>query len=263
MKVLGYARVSTNGQEENSSIEEQSRSIKAYCESQGWELIDIYSDIASGSNLNRPAFKKLEEELLNNDFDGIVVYKLDRLSRSIVDGYGFIQELEKKGKFFVSVIESQINTATPEGRLFLQLIFSFAEYERSLIKDRLVNGRKAKARKGVKSQGAVYGYQYNDNKELFVVDSEAEIVRLIFKRYKQSKSLGRLKKYLDEHNIRNRNGKEFSRQSLHFILKNIFYTGILVQGSIKTTGKHTPIISKKMYTEVQKILNRQSSKIFT
>ena len=169
MKVLGYARVSTNGQEDNTSIDIQSRSIRAYCESQQWDLVGLYSDVATGSNFNRPEFKKLKQELLNNGFDGIVVYKLDRLSRSIVDGYGFIQELEKNGKFFISVTESQINTATPEGRLFLSMIFSFAEYERSIITKRMVEGRQARAKEGIKSQGAIYGYNYSDNKELKVV----------------------------------------------------------------------------------------------
>jgi site-specific DNA recombinase len=256
LKVLGYTRVSTNGQEDNTSIDIQLRSIAAYCESQQWKLVRCHSDVATGSNFNRPGFKKLKQELMENGFAGIVVYKLDRLSRSIVDGYGFIQELEKKDKFFISVTESQINTATPEGRLFLSMIFSFAEYERNIITKRMKEGREAKAREGIKSQGAVFGYRYDENKELIVVAEEAEKVQIFFKMYKQFQSLARVKHFLDTNNMQNRNGKNFSRQALHFMLNNKFYTGILIQGSIETSGKHIAIISKTMFTQVQKILHR-------
>jgi site-specific DNA recombinase len=257
MRVVGYVRVSTNEQEDNNSLQDQEDSIRAFCKSQKWEVTNIYKDVASGSNLKRGGFLELTKDLWENGIDGIVVYKLDRLSRSIVDGYNFIlKELELRNKFLKSVTEGFIDTSSSHGKMFLSMMFTFAEYERNLITDRMKQGREHRAKKGIKSQGSIYGYVYDAEKIPVINEDEAVTVKKIFKLYKQEKSLGRVKALLDRESILNRSGKPFSRQALHFILKNSFYTGILKQGKIDSTGIHKPIISKILYNQVNQLLSR-------
>ncbi len=160
MNIIGYVRVSTVEQGKNCSLKSQRDSIKDFCKSQGWIVKQIFEDTDSGSNLDRPGFKMMDECLSRNSFDGLVVWKLDRLSRSVVDGKQFFQKVEHKGKFIKSVTESFIDTSTSIGKMVLNMVLSFAEFERDLIYERMQNGKAAAFKQGKRVAGRIpYGYE--------------------------------------------------------------------------------------------------------
>jgi DNA invertase Pin-like site-specific DNA recombinase len=162
-KVVGYARISSDSQIGNTSIAEQVRKIEAYCISQGWELTKTFIDEGeSGSTKERGGYRDMMQyiEQTENEISGIVVLKADRIHRRLKNLLELIEdELEPKGIAFISVSEN-FDTSTPQGMLFLQMIGSFAEFERKIINERTKSGRIATARENKYAGGGVpYGYQ--------------------------------------------------------------------------------------------------------
>jgi len=150
MKVLGYARTSTFLQE--ASIKAQKEKITKYCDLKEWKLKKIYSDEGkSGSNLDRPSWKKLVEELETGQYQGIVFTKLDRVARSLSDLLQIVDFLEKK-KVNLCSIDDNISTEGIQGRLMLQIMGAFAEFERATIRQRLEEGLVR-----AKERGVVFG----------------------------------------------------------------------------------------------------------
>ena len=147
MRVAIYLRVSTTEQaEEGYSIAAQRDRLKAYIVSQGWELSEIYEDAGfSGGNLNRPAFLKLREDLRKKNFDLILVYKLDRLSRNMRDLSNLVHEMDESGVYFKSATEP-FDTTTPAGKLIFNMLGSVAEFERGMIAERVKMGMLQKAK---------------------------------------------------------------------------------------------------------------------
>lgn len=146
LNVFGYCRVSTSSQEDNTSLQNQRESIEAYCKSQGWDLVKVYIEVFSGKDNDRPQFKEMESHL--DEIDGIVVYKIDRFSRSLLDGYPKILEYERRGIFFKSVTESFIDTSNAMGRCMLRTMFNFVQTEREMIVERMQKGKDCNAGKG-------------------------------------------------------------------------------------------------------------------
>lgn len=134
INVFGYCRVSTTSQEDNTSLSNQKESIKAYCKSQGWNLSQTYVDVATGKDFNRSQFQEMEKYL--DEIGGIVTYKIDRFSRSLLDGYPKILELENRGIFFKSVTEGFIDTTNAMSISMLRSMFNFVQTERELIDSR-------------------------------------------------------------------------------------------------------------------------------
>lgn len=149
MNVYGYARVSTLIQELDVQIDK----IKGYCKYKDFELIRVYMDKASGKNLERPGFQEMLSMIKNKnnplDIGAIVVYRMDRISRSTRDMINLAEDLQELGVQFVSLTEN-IDTTTKEGRFFAHLISAFAELERNTISDRIADGKAAARAKGVK-----------------------------------------------------------------------------------------------------------------
>lgn len=145
--VIGYARVSTRDQNLDVQIEK----IKRYCNLRGWFLMDLYEDKASGKNTERPGFKKMMEAIGTSPYPikSIVIYKLDRVGRSLSDLLKIVEDLNKKD-INLAAIENSIDTTTPQGKLFFQITGAFAEYERTLILDRTEAGKQFAREKGVR-----------------------------------------------------------------------------------------------------------------
>jgi DNA invertase Pin-like site-specific DNA recombinase len=145
--VVGYVRVSTREQ----NLDVQIDKIKRYCKLRDWYLMDIYEDKASGKNTDRAGFQKMMNALGNHPYPirSVVIYKLDRIGRSLSDLLKIVEDLKKKN-IDLAAIENSIDTTTPQGKLFFQLNGAFAEYERTLILDRTEAGKQYAREKGVR-----------------------------------------------------------------------------------------------------------------
>ena len=215
-----YTRKSTeHGLElEFNSLDAQREACEAYIKSQasqGWKALpQLYDDPAfSGGNLERPALKKLLKDIEAGKVDVVVVYKIDRLTRSLADFAKLVEAFDARSISFVAVTQ-QFNTTTSMGRLTLNVLLSFAQFERELSSERVRDKVAASRRKGKWTGGTVpLGYEARD-KKLVINPTEAETVRTIFRRYIELQSFGRLVADLDKRGIvtkrRNTKVKKFN-----------------------------------------------------
>src|ERR1700719_1939858 len=236
-----YTRKSTEHglDEEFNSLDAQREACEAYIKSQasqGWKALpQEYDDPAySGGNLERPALKRLLRDIEAGRIDVIVVYKIDRLTRSLADFAKLVEAFDAKSISFVAVTQ-QFNTTTSMGRLTLNVLLSFAQFERELSSERVRDKIAASRRKGKWTGGSVpLGYDAKD-KKLVIDKSEAETVRYIFKRYLELQSFGKLVAELDRRGIITKQrhtqvekwngGIPFTYGPLAYFLKNRVYIG--------------------------------------
>jgi site-specific DNA recombinase len=266
-KVVGYARVSTEEQIDNTSLEDQQKRIEAYAISKGWKLDKLFIEQGSGSSIEgRPVYREMIQYAIDNDIDAIVVLKADRIHRSLKNLLVMIEdELEPQKKAFVSV-EQSFDTSTAQGMLFLQMLGSFAEFERKQITQRMKSGRVATAKAGeYAGGGAPYGYKVINGS--LVVDPETSaIVKEIFRSYLNGKSLQSVADDLNDKQIPTKNGKPWSKQSVAYVLGNetylgeVHYHGDKEQNEIKTQGKHEAIINKVVFGKVQAQLSKRAKR---
>lgn len=247
-----YIRVSTLEQaQEGYSVGEQKERLIAYCKAKDWPIADIYVDGGyTGSNLNRPGIQKLISE--TNKFDLVLVYKLDRLSRSQRDTLYLIEEVFRpKGVDFISMQES-FDTSTPFGKAMIGLLAVFAQLEREQIKERTWMGRVARAKTGLHHGGGniPIGYEYEDGK-LIVNPYEAEQVRKIYEWYLAGASLKGITDRLQDEGYTNKYSSYNSWSSVRNILGNETYTGTLHFGDIVVEDAHEAIISKEQFNAAQ------------
>lgn len=247
-----YIRVSTLEQaQEGYSVGEQKERLIAYCKAKDWLIADIYVDGGyTGSNLNRPGIQKLISE--TDKFDLVLVYKLDRLSRSQRDTLYLIEEVFRpKGVDFISMQES-FDTSTPFGKAMIGLLAVFAQLEREQIKERTWMGRVARAKTGLHHGGGniPIGYEYEDGK-LIVNPYEAEQVRKIYEWYLAGASLKGITDRLQDEGYTNKYSSYNSWSSVRNILGNETYTGTLHFGDIVVEDAHEAIISKEQFNAAQ------------
>src|SRR5262249_41539001 len=239
-----YTRKSTehNLDLEFNSLDAQREACEAYIKSQaheGWRLIPgRYDDGAfSGASLDRPALQTLLAEVRSGQIDIVVGYKVDRLTRSLADFAKLVELFDQHSVSFVSVTQS-FNTTSSMGRLTLNVLLSFAQFEREVIGERVRDKIAASKRKGIWVGGPVpLGYA-SINKKLMVIPEEAETVRTIFRRYLDLGTMGALVEDLDRRGIRTkavarqngsvRGGIRFGVGPLAHLLKNRFYIGQVV-----------------------------------
>ena len=250
-----YTRVSTDLQAEKefSSCEAQEQKIKSFIQSQNdWRVFKVYSDAGyTGADTNRPALQELLEDIKQNKIDIVLAYKIDRLTRSPKDFYQLIEVFDKYQTDFISITE-RFDTSTPAGRLLRNIMLTFAQFERELTSERTKDKLLERAKKGMWNGGsAPYGYE-RKNKKLIINKKEAEIVRLIFETYLETCSINELYDLLEEKNIKNRQGKTFSKSFLARVLRNITYTGKIKYAGQIYQGIHQPIISEKLFELAQK-----------
>lgn len=249
-RVFGYVRVSTENQLENYSIDEQVERLKGYCTAKGWTLIKIYTDGGfSGGNLNRPALTQMLSDLHVTKVDAIVVYKLDRLSRSQKDTLTLIEdEFLANGVDFVSINEN-FDTSTPFGRAMIGILSVFAQLEKDQITERFTMGRIGRSKAGYYHGGstAPTGYRYIDGM-LEVDEYEALIVKEIYRLFLSGKSINAICEELaPAYTIK------FSAAKVSNILKNSVYTGHVKFAGKEYPGVHTPIVSQETFDAVQRL----------
>src|SRR6201998_956296 len=268
-----YTRVSTEHglDQEFNSLDAQYEAASAYIKSQahaGWTLIrSRYDDGGySGGSTDRPDLQKLLDDIRARKIDVIVVYKVDRLTRSLADFAKLVELFDTHGVSFVSVTQ-QFNTTTSMGRLTLNVLLSFAQYEREVPSERIRAKIAASKRKGLWVGGPLpLGYDMTNGK-VSVVEEEAEQVRLIFRRYLELSGVNALVRDLRERNIHTktrllstggaRGGIPFERGTLFYLLRNRFYIGeVRYKGEI-LPGEQPPIMERALFDAVQQKLTDQ------
>jgi DNA invertase Pin-like site-specific DNA recombinase len=271
-----YTRKSTEHglDQEFNSLDAQREACEAYIKSQafqGWKALpQQYNDPAfSGGNLDRPALKRLLADIESGKVDVIVVYKIDRLTRSLADFAKLVEAFDAKSISFVAVTQ-QFNTTTSMGRLTLNVLLSFAQFERELSAERVRDKVAASRRKGKWTGGSVpLGYEAKD-KKLVISKSEAETVRTIFSLYLELGSFGKLVGELDRRKIvtkrrktkvpKYQGGIPFTYGPLAHFLKNRIYIGETHHAGKWFKGEHAPIVDRPTFDRVQEMLKSNTVK---
>ena len=252
MKRAGiYIRVSTQEQvTEGYSIAAQKERLINYCKAKDWSIVNIYIDGGfSGSNIERPAMQKLISEI--DKIDIVLVYKLDRLSRSQKDTLYLIEDVFLKNNVdFVSMNES-FDTSTPFGRAMIGILSVFAQLERETIKERSLMGRMERAKEGYFHGGgfAPVGYDYV-GRDLIINEYEAMQVRTVYDMYLKGYGVDRITSIMHD-SYTTRHGSWGSHTAVTSVLDTPVYAGIITFGGQQYKGKHDPIISPDLFEKVQ------------
>lgn len=248
-----------------NSLHAQREACAAYILSQaseGWSLLpQEYDDGGlSGGSLERPALRRLLADIASGKVDIVVVYKVDRLTRSLLDFSRLVEAFDKAGTSFVSVTQS-FNTTTSMGRLTLNMLLSFAQFEREVTAERIRDKIAASKARGMWMGGVTpLGYQ-PDGRTLAIVEEHAQLIRNLFQRYLAVGNVRRLAEQLDEEQIlvplrtastgRSMGGGRFSRGQIYKILSNPIYLGEIHHKGKVYQGKHDAIVDRHLWDQVQ------------
>jgi site-specific DNA recombinase len=247
-------------EQEFNSLHAQREACEAYIASQrseGWVLVrDQYDD---GGTLERPGLKRLMEDIEDGLVDVVVVYKIDRLSRSLADFAKLVEVFDRNGVTFVSVTQ-QFNTTTSMGRLTLNILLSFAQFEREVTAERIRDKVAASRRKGMWMGGVPpYGYRV-ENRKLVVDEDSAAHVRWIFARFLEIGSCTVLAREVGGRGIRTPRGNQIDKKYLYRLLNNRAYIGEAVHKGDSYPGEHDAIIDRETWDRVHAILQESPRK---
>jgi len=248
-----------------NSLDAQREACAAYIASQrseGWKPITTRYDDGgwSGGNMERPGLQRLLDDINGGRVDVVVVYKIDRLTRSLADFAKIVEIFDRHGASFVAVTQ-QFNTTTSMGRLTLNILLSFAQFEREVTGERIRDKIAASKKKGMWMGGSIpLGYDVKDRK-LVVNPAEAETVRLIFRRYLELGSVRLLVHDLRERGIRSKarsgersGGTLIVRGALYTLLNNPIYIGETRHKTVTYPGQHDPILDRDIWDQAQRLL---------
>ncbi|MDM7862594.1 recombinase family protein [Staphylococcus borealis] len=267
--VGGYIRVSTERQVEGYSIEGQITQIEQYCRFNGYELVDIYADRGiSGKSMNRPELQRMLNDAKNGKLDCVMVYKTNRLARNTSDLLTIVEELHRQNVEFFSLSE-RMEVKNSTGKLMLQILASFSEFERNTILENIYTGQRQRALEGYYQGNLPLGYNNipDNKKELMINQHEANIVKYIFESYAKGHGYRKIANALNHKGYVTKKGNPFSISAVTYILSNPFYIGKIQFAKYKdwndkrrkglndkpviAEGKHTPIISQSLWDKVQ------------
>ena len=243
-----------------NSLDAQREACAAYILSQkamGWVARkDTYDDGGfSGGNMERPALKQLLQDIDQKKINVVVVYKVDRLTRSLADFAKIVEQFDDKGVSFVSVTQ-QFNTTSSMGRLTLNVLLSFAQFEREVTGERIRDKIAASKRKGMWMGGSVpLGYRV-ENRALQIEPQEAELVQRIFKQFITEKSTTKIVKELNEQGIQTKRKKAFCKQSIYKILHNRTYIGEISHKGESFPAQHEGLIDSTTWEQTHAILSQ-------
>lgn len=258
-KVAVYARVSTREQaEEGYSIQVQLEKLRLFCQAKSWVVIKEYVDAGfSGGSLKRPAMSELIYDAKHRKFDMVLVYKLDRLSRSQKDTLYLVEELFNEYNIKFTSMSENFDTSTPLGMATLGILSVFAELERSQIKERMALGRNERAKEGKFHGGAgvPIGYRYIPEDDKMVIDDyEAMQVRRVFEMFIAGNSINSIHKYLRSNFTHKRGDYSRTDKTVYNMLKNKTYLGLTKHRGEIYEGQHEPIISQETFDKAQKLM---------
>lgn len=265
-----YVRVSTEMQSaEGYSIDGQINQIKEYCNFHHFEVKDIYADRGiSGKSMNRPALQRMLHDANKGHIDCVMVYKTNRLARNTSDLLKIVEDLHKQNVEFFSLSERmEVNTSS--GKLMLQILASFSEFERNTILENIYTGQHQRALEGYYQGNLPLGYNNipDNKKDLMINQHETNIVKYIFESYAKGHGYRKIANALNHKGYITKKGNPFSISAVTYILSNPFYIGKIQFAKYKdwndkrrkglndkpviAEGKHTPIISQSLWDKVQ------------
>jgi len=222
MKLVGYVRVSTDGQEDNTSLASQQERIECYCKAFDHELVKVFVEVGSGKDMkNRPEFNKAME-MVKNEADGIVSLKLDRIARNCRDVLTLVEDVLQPNNKALVLLDLNVDTSTPTGKMILTMMAAVAELERAQINERTQGGRKAKAEKGGYAYGSPKFGQSSNDGELVENEDETKIIDIIRKHHKSGKKANAIAKYLNAQGIPTKRGKLWTQQGVINILDRLY-----------------------------------------
>jgi site-specific DNA recombinase len=257
-------------EQEFNSLDAQREAAEAFILSQrqeGWQALPYKYDDGgfTGANIERPALRKLLAEIQAGQIDSVVVYKVDRLSRSLLDFARLMEVFERHRVSFVSVTQ-QFNTSTPVGRLTLHILLSFAQFEREIISERTRDKKAAAKRKGKWTGGYLpLGYDLDPHGgKLVVNESEAEQVRRIFEMFADNRSVARTLEEVQRRGWKTKSwttdkqrpheGGNFTESSLRRLLGNGIYAGVVLYRGQSYRGEHRRIVGARLWKRAQQLL---------
>jgi site-specific DNA recombinase len=256
-----YCRVSSDEglDQAFNSIDAQKEAGHAFIASQraeGWIPVpDDYEDAAySGGNMDRPGLKRLLADIEFGRVDVIVVYKIDRLSRSLSDFAKMVDIFDRHGVSF-SAVTQQINSATSMGRLMLNVLLSFAQFEREVTGERIRDKFAASKAKGMWMGGVVpMGYRVQDRR-LLVVPQEAEVIRRVFRDYARTRCTTDMVRNFMAEGITTKRGMPFGKQAIYKILHNRLYLGEMIHKGKSYPGEHAAIVDRGLWDAAHEVLS--------
>lgn len=222
MRLVGYCRVSSAAQEDNTSLESQRERIECYCRAFGHELIAMFSEVGSGKDTaHRPVFAEAME-LVATGADGIVALKLDRIARNCRDVLTLVEDVLQPQNKALVLLDLNVDTSTPTGKAILTVMGAVAELERATINERCQGGRKAKAQKGGYAYGAPKFGETALDGELTPNESELAAIDLIRRHHKSGKSLRQIAAYLNAQGIPTKRGGPWCHSSVQVIINRLY-----------------------------------------
>ena len=264
MRVALYPRVSGHEQEDNYSIPEQIDRMKKYCDARDWKVYKIYTDAGyTGSNLDRPGLQGIIKDVEKDVFDMVLVYKLDRLSRSQKDVLYLVEDVfDKHGIFFSSMTEN-FDTSTPFGKAILGILAVFAQLEREQIKERTMMGKGARAEEGKWHGGSTVpiGYDYIDD-ELIQNEYEVMQIREIADLFLKRTPVRTIATMMTEKGYRHKYD-EWEAKTIRNVLKNPLNVGWIKHRDKLFKGIHKPIFDQETYDAIMEIMNERKEKYGT
>ena len=258
MRVGLYPRVSGHEQEDNYSIPEQIDRMKKYCEARDWMVYKIYTDSAySGSNMERPGLQDMIKDCENGKIDMVLVYKLDRLSRSQKDTLYLIEDVfEKNGVGFTSMTEN-FDTSTPHGKFIIGILSVFAQLEREKIKERTMTGKDALAKEG-KWHGGKWvpiGYNYIGG---MLDPNEYEVMQIkeIADLFIKQTPVRTIEKIMSDKGYKHKYG-EWEAKTIRRVLSNPVNIGMIKHRDKWYKGLHEPILAQETFDAIQKLMGER------
>ena len=257
IRVAIYVRISTDEDHQPFSLEAQETRLRSYIASQdGWELVRVFKDQASGAKTDREDLQRALREARSGRFDLLLVYRVDRFSRRLRGLVELLDQLDKAGVSFRSATEP-FDTSTPAGRMMVQMLGVFAEFERATIIDRVVAGMERRAARGAWNGGvAPFGYRVDKLTGFLVLrEDEAPVVPLIFDRYVSDRLGAReVANWLNKHGHRTRSGRPWSHASVLTIIHNPVYVGQVFYRGVYHDAPHPTLVTRDTFDAAQRIL---------
>lgn len=258
MRVGLYPRVSGHEQEDNYSIPDQIDRMQKYCESRDWMVYKIYTDSGySGSNMDRPGLQDMIRDVESGKLDMVLVYKLDRLSRSQKETLFLIEDVFQKNHVAFTSITENFDTSTPFGMAMMGILAVFAQLERSKITERTMNGKDSRAREG-KWHGGKWvpiGYDYKDDM-LEVNEYEALQITEVADLFLKGTPVRTIERIMAEKGYKHKHG-EWNTKTIRRVLQNPVYIGKIKNRDTWYDGIHEPILNQKTFDAIQELMQQR------
>lgn len=259
MKAAIYIRVSTEEQvKEGYSVSAQKQKLKSFCISQGWEVAGLYPDEGiSAKDTNRPELKRMIQDIKQDKIDCVLVYRLDRLTRSVFDLYKLLEVFEKYDCKFKSATEVY-DTTSAMGRMFITIVAALAQWERENMGERIAFGFAEKARQGKWPMNfAPIGYDLLETGVLTINQKEDQTVKKIFKLY-QTMGMPGVAKQLNNEGIPTKEGNRWSDNTIMKVLRGHHFCGEIYWNGQVYHGNHEPIIDKDFWDQTQELMKQRN-----